>query len=120
MFLGRAANRILIRHSRSTLLSYRNGGNVKRFSSYSSFFESNPTLFTSREDKETTRHVQLSAGDAELRENVRTMGSLLGNIIERRQGKAIFDKIEELRRLAKVRTNKHFIIICTTSCNYVA
>lgn len=30
------------------------------------------------------------------------MGSLLGNIIEQRQGKDIFDKVEKLRHLAKV------------------
>ena len=41
-------------------------------------------------------------GDAELRDNVRTMGSLLGNIIQKRQGKDIFDKVEKLRHLAKV------------------
>ena len=67
-------------------------------SSQSSFFESNPTLFSSK-GKTVTK---VAPGDAELRDNVRTMGSLLGNIIQKRQGKHIFDKVETLRHLAKV------------------
>ncbi len=103
MLLGRGGNRLLIRHSRSFVQRYRNGGNVSRLSSYSSFFESNPTLFTAKDVNDATSVIKPTLGDAELRDNVRTMGSLLGHIIERRQGKDIFDKIEELRRLAKVR-----------------
>ena len=41
--------------------------------------------------------------DSLLRSDVRTMGSLLGNIIQERNGKDIFDKVEKLRNLAKVR-----------------
>lgn len=68
------------------------------FSSQSSFFESNPTLFSSKGNAAS----KVAPGDAELRDNVRTMGSLLGNIIQKRQGKHIFDKVEKLRHLAKV------------------
>ena len=39
--------------------------------------------------------------DAPLRADVRTMGSLLGQIIQDHHGEVIFDKIEELRGLAK-------------------
>jgi phosphoenolpyruvate carboxylase len=39
--------------------------------------------------------------DAPLRADVRTMGSLLGRIIREHHGEGIFDKIEELRALAK-------------------
>jgi phosphoenolpyruvate carboxylase len=39
--------------------------------------------------------------DAPLRSDVRTMGSLLGHIIQDHHGKEIFEKIEELRALAK-------------------
>jgi phosphoenolpyruvate carboxylase len=39
--------------------------------------------------------------DAPLRADVRTMGSLLGQIIQDHHGEVIFDKIEELRSLAK-------------------
>ena len=73
-------------------------GRVCALSSQSSFFESNPTLFSSQ-GKSVGKVVP---GDAELRDNVRTMGSLLGNIIQKRQGKHIFDKVETLRHLAKV------------------
>ena len=39
--------------------------------------------------------------DAALRADVRTMGSLLGHIIQEHHGKEVFEKIEELRALAK-------------------
>lgn len=39
--------------------------------------------------------------DAPLRADVRAMGSLLGHIIQEHHGKEIFEKIEELRALAK-------------------
>ena len=72
-------------------------------SSYSSFFESNPSLFNAAtQEKQIEGRKMVVPGDAELRDNVRTMGSLLGNIIQKRQGKDIFDKVEKLRHLAKV------------------
>ena len=91
-----AARQILTQmpmHSRSrTVVAGR------AFSSYSSFFEPDPTLFNVRESKLG----KPAPDDAELRDDVRTMGSLLGNIILKGQGKDIFDKVEKLRHLAKV------------------
>jgi hypothetical protein len=63
----------------------------------SSFFEPNPTLFHVSEK-------DFADKNAPLRDDVRTMGSLLGNVIQERQGKDIFDKVEKLRHLAKVRS----------------
>lgn len=80
-----------------------------------SFDEPNPSLFQSDRfagaalDTDATTADDLVADiaaadlDALLRSDVRTMGSLLGNIIQERNGKDIFDKVEKLRNLAKVR-----------------
>lgn len=68
----------------------------------SSFFEPEPNLFL---DEVATAKIEagsIKPGDAALRNDVRTMGSLLGNIIQDRQGQDIFDKVEKIRHLAKV------------------
>lgn len=43
----------------------------------------------------------LPKGDSQLRADVRTMGSLLGQIIKEKHGESIFDGVEKLRNLAK-------------------
>ena len=79
-----------------------------------SFDEPNPSLFQSDRFAGAGLDADMTADDlvadiaaAELdsllRSDVRTMGSLLGNIIQERNGKDIFDKVEKLRNLAKVR-----------------
>ena len=79
-----------------------------------SFDEPNPSLFQSDRfagaglDADVTADdlvADIAAADLDslLRSDVRTMGSLLGNIIQERNGKDIFDKVEKLRNLAKVR-----------------
>lgn len=73
---------------------------ARAFSAQSSFFEPNPSLFHPTESLKS--QIPGKQPDALLREDVRTMGSLLGNIIEQRQGKDTFDKVEKLRHLAKV------------------
>ena len=62
-------------------------------SAKSSFFEPDPTLFFP---------VEPSSKDAQLRSDIRTMGSLLGKIIQQQNGTEIFDKVERMRHLAKV------------------
>ena len=71
-------------------------------SSLSSFAEP-ATLFPpgSIEPLSGTSSTSTKDKDAPLRADVRTMGSLLGAIIKDHHGEAIFDKIEELRALAK-------------------
>lgn len=79
-----------------------------------SFDEPNPSLFQSDRFAGAALDADVTADDlvadiaaadldALLRSDVRTMGSLLGNIIQERNGKDIFDKVEKLRNLAKVR-----------------
>lgn len=77
----------------------------------SSIDEPNPSLFHSDRfagaaldaDKPDAVASAVSADlDALLRADVRAMGSLLGNIIQERNGTDIFDKVEHLRNLAKV------------------
>ena len=81
-----------------------------------SFDEPNPSLFQSDRfagaalDADKTADdlvADIAAADLDvlLRSDVRTMGSLLGNIIHERNGKNIFDKVEKLRNLAKVRVH---------------
>jgi len=67
------------------------------FSSLSSFAEPDPTLFS------TTKRPEDSPGDynAQLRSDIRVMGSILGNVIQKHEGPDIFSKVEELRALAK-------------------
>jgi len=73
-------------------------------SSYSSFreplslFEVNPLGGSGSSDKPTGG---IPDRDAPLRADVRTMGSLLGQIIKEHHGDEIFGKIEEFRSLAK-------------------
>ena len=73
----------------SSLLSFRGVA--------SSFFESDPTLIRGNDGPTVSEDK-----DFHLRTDVRTMGSMLGQVIEENHGKDIFDKIEKLRHLAKV------------------
>lgn len=76
---------------------------LRLLSSYSSFrepgslFELTPLGETSDVQKSQV----MEDRDAPLRADVRTMGSLLGQIIRDHHGDAIFEKIEEFRGLAK-------------------
>ena len=84
--------------ARSALVRNIARASARSFSIKSSFFEPDPTLF--RADQ-----VQLEGekpSDSLLRADVKAMGSLLGNVIQERQGPDIFDKVEKLRHLAKV------------------
>lgn len=72
----------------------------------SSIAEPNPTLFRHMErlgGSASTLQEEENDQDAQLRADVRTMGSLLGNIIKQHEGNEIFDKVESMRNLAKVR-----------------
>jgi phosphoenolpyruvate carboxylase len=82
------------------------------FSSYSSFREPGSLfeLYGSQDPmtSNTTTNLPtfsisqaLADRDATLRADVRTMGSLLGGIIQDHHGGAVFEKIEEMRGLAK-------------------
>lgn len=78
--------------------------NFRFFSSYSSFSEPGslfldvtPLTSTSESTSESVSQDR----DAQLRADVRAMGSLLGRIIQDHHGVEVFDKIEELRALAK-------------------
>lgn len=77
---------------------------LRFFSSYSSFREPG-SLFQVTPLDESTDDISpspvISDRDAPLRADVRTMGSLLGQIIREHHGDAIFEKIEEFRGLAK-------------------
>jgi phosphoenolpyruvate carboxylase len=78
--------------------------NARSFSSYSSFREPG-SLFENltdplNSDKFTTQSISQDR-DAPLRADVRTMGSLLGRIIQDHHGSQIFERIEEFRALAK-------------------
>lgn len=74
--------------------------------SYSSFAEPG-SLFTDQPQAGVLAETSLSAPtsgtdrDAQLRADVRAMGSLLGHIIQEHHSKEIFEKIESLRALAK-------------------
>lgn len=79
-------------------------------SSYSSFREPGSLFYasalgtddSSKEDPATTTGTStIDDRDIPLRADVRTMGSLLGQIIQDHHGVEIFEKIEELRALAK-------------------
>lgn len=64
-------------------------------SQYSSFAENEATLFKRAASQD------LNPLDAQLRADVRTMGSLLGQIIRDHNGQGIYDKVEVMRSLAK-------------------
>mmetsp|Transcript_14998 Transcript_14998/g.21224 ORF Transcript_14998/g.21224 Transcript_14998/m.21224 type:complete len:999 (-) Transcript_14998:129-3125(-) len=61
----------------------------------SSIAEPNPSLF--QQGGEDAK----SPSDAQLRADVKAMGSLLGQVIQDHHGKEIFDRVEQLRNLAK-------------------
>ena len=65
----------------------------------SSFFEPEPTLF--HPDRlASTEKLDL---DVQLRADIKSMGSILGGTIKQYSGEHIFDKVELLRKSAKVR-----------------
>ncbi|KAG7369641.1 phosphoenolpyruvate carboxylase [Nitzschia inconspicua] len=97
----RAQDVVAFRSSNTALRAFSTGGN-----SYSSFAEPG-SLFGDQLQDPPVFVESLSAPtmggdkDAQLRADVRAMGSLLGHIIQDHHGKEIFEKIEELRALAK-------------------
>ena len=82
--------------------SSSNYENKKYFSS--SFFEPEPTLF--HPDRVSTGRDDLDL-DVELRADVKSMGSILGETIKTFSGEQVFDKVELLRKSAKV--NQYFM-----------
>jgi phosphoenolpyruvate carboxylase len=86
---------------------------------YSSFNEPSPTLFLgsmlhgeqaaaveefdlSDDDDDNVMPVSTATpSDAQLRRDIRVMGSILGKIVKQHEGDAIFEKIEAMRLLAK-------------------
>jgi len=73
-------------------------------SQLSSLSEPDATLFKSY-TLESSTPSQRDFLDEQLRADVRTMGSTLGHIIQDHDGKEVFDKVEQMRNLAKVGTN---------------
>lgn len=63
---------------------------------YSSFSEAEASLFKPLGDSSAAEPL-----DAQLREDVRTMGALLGKIIQDHHGSSVYDKVETMRNLAK-------------------
>lgn len=98
---GTATNSILSTPSNLTLAKSLASPQGFRFlSSYSSFQEPH-SLFDVTPLSTTSDEGGKEHKDAPLRADVRTMGSLLGEIIRDHHGDEIFNKIEELRALAK-------------------
>jgi phosphoenolpyruvate carboxylase len=73
------------------------------FSSFSSLSEPDPTLFanTSLQDATAITEPVRDKADAQLRADIRVMGSLLGKIIRQHDGEDMFHKVEDMRALAK-------------------
>jgi len=85
-------------------------------SSLSSFAEPDPTLFAAQQAvasaAATTTETNISNNEndsnAQLRADIRVMGSLLGKVIQEHEGPELFAKVETLRALAKTwRDNGH-------------
>lgn len=77
---------------------------IVSFSTYSSFAEPDPTLFAKYNNNTTTYVVEDNKNnntDAQLRADIRVMGSVLGMVIRKHEGVEIFDKVEQMRSLAK-------------------
>ena len=51
-------------------------------------------------EPETLREVDLPASDQPLREDVKRLGALVGEVIADQEGEAFFERVEALRRLA--------------------
>jgi phosphoenolpyruvate carboxylase len=75
----------------------------RAFSSFSSFDEPHPTLFDYPGVVPSTEELEAAASDrdSQLRNDIRMMGSILGQVIKEYNGEAIFRKIEDMRALAK-------------------
>lgn len=71
-------------------------------SQYSSLSEPDATLFKTYK-LESSMPSQSSFLDEQLRADVRTMGSTLGQIIQEHDGVDVFNKVEQMRNIAKVR-----------------
>ena len=71
--------------------------------SSSSFLEPNPTLVGGGGRAEVAEADESGYGrDSQLRKDVRTMGSVLGQVILAHEGEDVVNKVEKLRALAKV------------------
>mmetsp|Transcript_2657 Transcript_2657/g.6282 ORF Transcript_2657/g.6282 Transcript_2657/m.6282 type:complete len:990 (+) Transcript_2657:120-3089(+) len=90
-----AATRSMSPRSSKTFFT---ASNTRALSSYSSFAEPE-TLFNS--DMMQNMKSNHADKDAPLRADIRAMGSILGQIVKDQHGEEIFQKIEELRGLAK-------------------
>jgi phosphoenolpyruvate carboxylase len=64
---------------------------------------SNPLPEAERLEPETLREVDLPQSDQALREDVKRLGSLVGEVIADQEGEAFFERVEALRRLAILR-----------------
>ena len=62
--------------------------------------------------------MEASGKDAQLRSDIRTMGSLLGKIIQEQNGVQVFNQVEALRHLAKVRMLLQ-LAMCVCLCKFV-
>ncbi|KAL7558229.1 hypothetical protein ACA910_016109 [Epithemia clementina (nom. ined.)] len=73
----------------------------------SSFQEPNPSLFNFAQNGDSIENTTSTSGDSSnsdhplLRNDVRVMGNLLGQVVRDHEGKEIFDKVEALRVMAK-------------------
>jgi hypothetical protein len=74
----------------------------------SSLSEPDATLFKSY--KLESSAPSTSYLDEQLRDDVRTMGSTLGQVIKDHDGTEVFDKVEHMRNLAKVSDYSTFIV----------
>ena len=66
--------------------------------------EPEPSLFTSDRLFKSTDFTNVDSldMDKQLRADVKTMGTILGNIIKEYEGEEVFNKVETLRQHAKV------------------
>ncbi|GKZ00528.1 hypothetical protein MPSEU_001005200 [Mayamaea pseudoterrestris] len=85
-------SRHLLRRELSTSSTTKSSG-------YSSFDEPHPSLFSTAALSSAT--VDSKDIDAQLRQDIRVMGSLLGTIIKEHDGHEIYSKVEDMRALAK-------------------
>lgn len=85
---------------------------------FSSFKEPEPNIFSEESLAALAASSDQKARDFQLRADFRAMGSILGNIIRDHEGEGIFQKVEDMRSLAKVRhENDHRRdVSCNFSC----
>lgn len=85
---------------RSAALGVRSFRTTAHLSQLSSLSEPDATLFKSY-TLESSVPSQRDFLDEQLRADVRTMGSTLGQVIIGHDGQDVFDKVEKMRNLAK-------------------